>query len=210
MRTRLTLGALGAALMLIGCSEPPAAPVDEMMLAQQAQVIAADVAATTGAYHEGWIRRLLEALRDTEDPEALAFLEQAREYRRQAHEAFEAGDLAAAREFHRLAFRAVLSAVIEVFPDAAARTGAAVDQILDRIEQRLGDRDAPRIRRVLAHVRELREEADAALEAGDPVTALALNLRGFQILHRLVNHLRNRTDDRPDPVADAEMHAVSY
>ena len=79
-----------------------------------------------------------------------------------------------------------------------------MDQALARIEQHLGDRDAPRIRGVLAHVRELRTTADAALANGEPVTALALNLRGMQILHRLVEHLRGGMDH--DGVADGEMH----
>ena len=57
---------------------------------------------------------------------------------------------------------------------------------------------------MIAHVRELRNAADPALANEDPVTALALNLRGIQILHRLVEHIRDRHDH--DGVAEGEMH----
>jgi hypothetical protein len=84
-----------------------------------------------------------------------------------------------------------------------------VDQIVTQIEQRLGDREAPRIRAILAHVKDLRAQADAALAGGDTVTALALNLRGMQILHRLVEHVRDRHEDH-DGVADSEMQGTDF
>jgi hypothetical protein len=208
MRRTLTT-ALAATLLVAGCSQEPTASGDELALAQSAQLIAQDVATTSGATHEGWIHRLLDTLRTTDDPEALAFLEQARAYRDSARAAWEAGDAAAARAYARLAFRAVLSAVIEIYPNAPERTGLAVDQAIVRIEQFLGGRDAPRIRRILAHVKELRAEADRALAAGDKVTALALNLRGIQILYRLVEHVREAHADH-DAVADGEMQGVAY
>lgn len=208
MQQRLA-GALLAALMVLGCSQEPVAPAtDELVLAEQAQAVAQEVAAATGTTAGGWIRRLLETLRTTDDPEARAYLEQARAYRLTAHEAREAGDLEAARENARLAFRSVLAAVIEIYPDAPVRTGAAVDEAIARIEVHLGTREAPRIRRVLAHVRELRNRADRALAEGDTVTALALNLRGMQILHWLVEHLRELHDH--DGTADREMQEVSF
>jgi hypothetical protein len=103
----------------------------------------------------------------------------------------------------------VLSAVIEIYPNAPERTGQAVDQALDRIETFLGDRDAPRIRAILDHVKDLRAQADAALASGDSVTALVLNLTGIQILHRLVEHVRDHHADH-DEVADGEMEGVGY
>ncbi len=121
--------------------------------------------------------------------------------------AVQRGDTAAARAFRRAAFRDVLSAVIELFPNAPERTGAAVDTAVARIERFLGDRDAPRIRRILAHIDTLRASADSALGAGDKVTALALNLRSLQILHRLVEHVRYEFHDHDD-VADREMEDV--
>ena len=101
----------------------------------------------------------------------------------------------------------MLAAIIELFPNAPARTGAAVDTAVAKIENFLGDRDAPRIRALLAHVKDLRNQADAALASGDSVTALALNLRSMQILHRLVEHVRDHHRNH-DEVADSEMEGV--
>ncbi|HEV8304074.1 MAG TPA: hypothetical protein VGQ25_03850 [Gemmatimonadales bacterium] len=211
MRTQMT-AALAAALVIAACSQDPAGvsgASDELVLAQNAQSIAQDVAASTGATYEGWWARLRDTLRTTDDPEARAFLDQAAAYRDSARAAWEAGDTTAARAYRRLAFRSVLAAVIEIYPNAPERTGLAVDQAIVRIERYLGGRDAPRIRLILAHVKDLRAEADRALAAGDKVTALALNLRGMQILHRLVEHIREAHRDH-DAVADAEMQEVSY
>jgi hypothetical protein len=199
-----------AVLLAAACNQDPTSvSSDELVLAQNAQVIADNVAATRdgGTYFEGWIRRLVEALRTTDDPEAQACLAEARELRRQAAAAFQAGDRELARQLLHQSFLKVLCAVVEVFPNAPERTGLAVDQAIERIETFLGDRDAPRIRAILAHVKELRAQADAALAGGDKVTALALNLRGIQILHRLVEHVRDRHSDH-DEVADAEMNDV--
>jgi hypothetical protein len=200
---------LAFAGLLAACGREAAGPgADELVLAQEAQQIAQSAAATSGALHEGWLHRLLDTLRTTDDPEARAFLEQARAYRDSARTAREAGNYREARRYARLAFRSVLAAVLEIYPNAAVRTGAVVDNVIVRIEEFLGDRDAPRIRRVLAHVGELRAMSDRAADAGDTVTALALNLRALQILHRLVDHIRGIQDH--DGVADAQMEAVGY
>src|SRR6266511_279462 len=210
MRKHMT-AAVAAALVVAACNQDPTgvSGANELILAQNAQLIAQDVAASTGATCEGWWARLRDTLRTTDDPEARAFLDQAAAYRDSAHTAWDAGDTTAARGYRRLAFRSVLAAVIELFPNAPDRTGLAVDQALVRIERFLGGRDAPRIRLILAHVKDLRAEADRALAAGDKVTALALNLRGMQILHRLVEHIREAHRDH-DAVADGEMQAVGY
>jgi hypothetical protein len=209
MRKTMT-AAIAAVLVATACSQEPTAPQgEELVLAQQAQAIAQDVATTSEATHEGWLRRLFAALRDTDDPEAQACLAEARELREQARAASAAGNQELARQLWHQSFLKVLCAVIEVFPNAPERTGLAVDQAIVRIETFLGGRDAPRIRRVLAHVKELRADADRALAAGDKVTALALNLRGMQILHRLVEHIRDAHRDH-DIVADGEMQGVSY
>jgi hypothetical protein len=200
---------IAAAGALAACNQDPTGvSTNELMMAQSAQVVAQDVAASTRTSHERWIGRLLDTLRTTADPEARALLEQARAYRDSAHAAFDAGNREAARNYARLSFRAVLGAVIEIFPNAPERTGAAVDEAITRIEQLLGDREAPRIRAILAHVEELRAQANTALAAGDNVTALALNVRGMQILHRLVEHVRDRHGDH-DEIADSEMQGVS-
>jgi len=209
MHKRMTI-AVAALFVAAACNQDPTGvSSNELVLAQNAQAIADDVAATPGAgtHLEGWLRRLVEALRNTDDPEAQACLAEARELRREAAAAFEAGDRELARQLLRDSFLKVLCAVVEVFPNAPERTGLAVDQAIERIENFLGDREAPRIRAILAHVKELRDQADAALAGGDGVTALALNLRGMQILHRLVDHVRDRHRDHNE-VADSEMESV--
>ena len=209
MHKRITI-ALAALTFAAACTQDPtAASSNELVLAQSSQAIADNVAATPagGTNCEGWFRRLLDTLRTTDDPEARAFLEAARANRDSAWAAFQAGDTAAARAYRRTAFRDVLSAVIEIFPNAPERTGLAVDNAIDRIETFLGGRDAPRIRAILAHVKALRVEADQAFVGGDKVTALALNLRAMQILHRLVEHVRDNHRDH-DEVADQEMENV--
>jgi hypothetical protein len=209
MRKHMT-AALAAMIVAAACSqEPTSASNSELVLAQDAQLIAQDVAASTGASQSGWWQRLRDTLRTTDDPAVRAFLDQAAAYRDSAGAAFAAGDTTAARGYRRLAFRSVLAAVIEIFPNAPERTGLAVDQAIVRIERFLGGRDAPRIRAILGHVKELRASSDAAFGAGDKVTALALNLRGMQILHRLLDRIRDAREDH-DEVADSEMEAVSY
>ena len=202
--------AAAGALAVAACNQDPTGiSTNEMMLAQNAQLVAQDVAASTRTSHERWVGRLLDTLRTTDDPEARAFLEQARAYRDSARAALVAGNREAARNYARLGFRAVLSAIIEIFPNAPERTGTAVDEAITRIENFLGDREAPRIRAVLAHVAELRAQANTALAAGDKVTALGLNVRGMQILHRLVEHVRDRRMDH-DEVADQEMESTRF
>lgn len=201
---RRIFSGFAVAAFAAACSADTTAPISqEVVLAQDAQVIAQQVGAATGATHDRWFERLRDTLRTTDDPEARAFMEQSRAYHDSARRAFDAGDREAARRYHHLAFRAMLSAVVELFPNAPARTGAAVDQAVARIEEHLGTREAPRIRAVLIHVRDLRNQADVALANGEPVTALAINLRAMQILHRLVEHLRAGIDH--DGIADRQM-----
>ncbi len=203
--------AVAALSLAAACNQDPTGPssTNQLILAQNAQSIADNVAATPGGGTtcEGWFRRVLDTLRTTDDPVAIAYLDSARMNRDSARAAFERGDTAAARAFRRAAFRDVLSAVIELFPNAPERTGLAVDNAIDKIEKFLGGRDAPRIRAILAHVKELRVQADQAFVSGDKVTALALNLRALQILHRLVEHVRYANHDH-DAVADGEMESV--
>lgn len=209
MRKYVTV-ALATVLVAAACKQDLTAPPgDEMALALQAETIARDVATTTETTHGDWLRRLFVALRNTDDPEAQACLAQARDLGAQARAAYQAGDRELARQLLRDSFLKVLCAVVEVFPNAPERTGLAVDQAISRIEARLGDRDAPRIRAILAHVKELRVLANEKLAAGNKVDALALNLRAIQILHRFVGHVRHMHRDHDD-VADSEMENVEY
>jgi len=200
---RLGITAAAVALGLAACTNDVAGPsASELVLAQESQLLVEREVSSTHDNYLGWLGRLLAELRNTDDPEARAFLEQARALREQAAAARAAGNFDEARRLYEEAFRAVLSAVIELHPDAPARTGALVDAAVARIKERLGDREAPRIRRILAHVEELRALAKAA---DSPVTALALNLRAIQILHRLVHHVRSVGEREHDRVADDEM-----
>ena len=198
------LGILTAATMvaLAACADPTGVSNDELALAQQSQLLVEAEVSRTHDNYLGLLGRLLAELRNTDDPEARAFLDEARALHEQAAAARAAGNFEEARRLHEQAFRAVLSAVLELHPDAPARTGALVDDVIARIKARLGDREAPRIRRILAHVEELRADAKAS---DSPVTALALNLRAIQILHRLVHHVRDIGDRDHDRVADDEM-----
>ncbi len=212
MYKRMTIALAALTFAATACSQDPtAASSNELVLAQNAQVIADNVASTAGGgtNWEGWIRRVLDTLRTTDDPVARAYLDSARTSRDSAWAAFQRGDTATARADRRAAFRYLLSAVIELFPNAPERTGLAVDSAIDRIEKFLGGRDAPRIRAILAHVKDLRVQADQAFVGGDKVTALALNVRAMQILHRLVEHIRYAQHDH-DATADAEMDSVGY
>jgi hypothetical protein len=209
MHKRMTI-ALAALTFAAACSQDPTgAASNELILAQNSQTIADNVAASPrgGTTCEGWFRRVVDTLRTTNDPVAIAYLDSARINRDSASAARQRADTAAAHAFRRAAFRDVLSAVIELFPNAPERTGAAADTAVVRIENFLGTRDAPRIRAILAHVNDLRTQAGTALTAGDKVTALALNLRSLQILHRLVEHVRDNHRDHDD-VADGEMEDV--
>jgi hypothetical protein len=207
MRTRIA-GALACSLLLLACGKDPAAvATDELVLAEQAQLMAREITTTTSTHYEGWLHHMWEALRHTDDPEAQACLAEARELHHQARAALEAGNHELARDLSHQAFLKVLCAVVEVFPDAPERTGLAADEAIGRIEHWLGDHDAPRIRGVLTQVKELRDQADAALADGDQVGALALNLKALQILHELVSHVREHHGDHGE-VAGAEMEAV--
>jgi hypothetical protein len=208
MHRRMIVAAAAFLFFASACQHDPTAGItqNEVVLAQNAQIIADNVAANRegGTNFEGWFRRLIDTLQTTNNPVALAYLDSARSNRDSAHAAFERGDTAAARAFRRAAFRDLLSAVIAIFPNAPQQTGAAVDTAIAKIDSLLGNRDAPRIRALLQHVKDLRATADSALAKGDKVTALALNLRSMQILHRLVEHVEELNEDH-DEVADHEM-----
>src|SRR6266487_3338957 len=78
------------------CNQDPTgtSSTNELILAQNAQTIADNVAATPGGGTtcEGWFRRVLDTLRTTDDPVAVAYLDSARMNRDSARAAFERGD----------------------------------------------------------------------------------------------------------------------
>ena len=108
MRKHMT-AALVAMVVTAACSQDPtAASNSELVLAQNAQLIAQDVATSTGTNCEGWWQRLRDTLRTTDNPAARALLDTAAAYRDSARAALAAGDTTAARAYRRLAFRSVL------------------------------------------------------------------------------------------------------
>lgn len=183
-------------LILAACDQSSTlAPADEEALALS---LAAEAQQTLDADQvslQRLVQRLIRAVRERGDETAQAMLDEARQLHLAARAAREEGDLETARRLAHQAYALVLEAIVLTFPEAPARVGAAVDKVSDRIESRLGDRDAPRIRRVLARVAELRELADRALDEERPVEALAINLRAARFLVRLVHHLRHGMHD---------------
>src|ERR1041385_7065054 len=140
MLKRVTV-ATAALVFLAACSQDPtsAGSSNELVLAQNSQTIADNVAASTGGMNcDGLFRRVIDTLRTTDDPVARAYLDSARVNRDSAWAAFQRGDTAAARAFRKAAFRDVLSAVIELFPDAPQRTGAARPGTARSEERRVG------------------------------------------------------------------------
>lgn len=210
MRTTMTgAAALAAVVMVAACAQDLSGPqTEELVIAPEVEAIARDVANTTATTHEHWVARLLAALRHTDNAAAQACLAEARRLREAARLALAAGNRVLARELLRDSWLQVLCAVVEVFPNAAERTGMAVDNALERIDAFLGDRDAPRIRAILEHVTDLRARARSELAEGHEVTALDLNLRALWILHRLRDHIRVGRDEH-DGVARDEMESVA-
>lgn len=203
-----TLFLLMFPLAIAACSKEVTAPTTEAVLAQQSQGIAQEMLSSTQTTHESLLQHALDALHHHPDAEAEACLAAARDLHHQARAAHDAGDLELAAQLAQQSFQKILCVVVEVFPDAPARTGLAADEAIARIEHWLGTRDAPHIRQVLDHVKELRSQAEAALGGGDQIGALALNLRAIQILHRLANHLSEHHDH--DGVANSELYAIDY
>lgn len=185
-----------AGLTMAACdSSQTLTPADEEALALS---LAAEAQQTFDAAEVGLeqlVGRLLRAVRQQGDETALAMLAEARALRHAARAAREEGDLETAKALARESHELLLGAIVLTLPEAPARVGAAVDRVRTRITQRVGDREAPRIRRVLNRVAELRDAADAALAAGDPVTALDRNLRAARMLVRLMHHLRQGLDE---------------
>lgn len=201
------------ALVAAACSRDSAGPgaaasATEPLLAQQSQGIAQEVLSSTRTTLESLLQHALTALHDHPDPEAEACLAEARALHHDARAAHGAGDLEQAARLAHQSLLKLLCVVVAVFPDAAERTGHAADVVVGRIEQWLAGHDAPHIREVLEHVKELRSQAERELVTGNTLAALALNLRATQILHRLADHLPERHDH--DAVAFRELYGIEY
>jgi hypothetical protein len=85
----------------------------------------------------------------------------------------------------------VLQAVVLVYPNAAERIANVTRTGLERVRAALGDREAPRIRRVLDEIGALLRRSGAATSEGRPAVALDFALRAAEMLERLVDHVRD-------------------
>ena len=148
------------------------------------------------------VRRFKHAVENNGSEEALALLEEAKALREQAREAREAGDTATARDLFQQSGDAFFEAVVLTLPDSPARTGDVVDDVIARFQERIGDRDLPRVQEALEHAIDLRERASEALADGNEVEALQLNVRAGRVLsrirHRARHHRMGPGDGGPD------------
>lgn len=191
-RYLIALSAIG----LAACAKEPTGARDATTLQTEAALAAsfASFADSTAQHHGAPMPRLLDVffheLRSHPNAEAQALVDQSRALADSGRAARDAGDLDAARRYFIAAHETLFDAVVIVLPNAYERTGAVVDTILARITERLSDRDAPRIRRALAAIAQVRADAQAAA-ATDEGHALALNLRALAMLQRLRDHLQH-------------------
>lgn len=195
LKTMVALG-LSAAL-LAGCDNGALEPLEEESLALSLAADGVEVMEGHNARPGNWVRRLVRAVHQQGDAAAQALLEEARAFREDARAAHEAGDTAQARTLMEQSKSSLFEAIVLTFPDAPERTGNGVDEAIGRITERLGDRDAPRIREILDAAIALRVEADAALAAGDAVGALDLNFQATRLLTRMVHFVRGHRDGGP-------------
>ena len=185
MRSKL-LAVVFAGLMVAGCSdtEPLALDFEEALAAEL-------VSAVDQEQPGGIVRRMVQGVREHGGAEAQRMLRRARTFLDSARIARESGDHEAARNYSTRSYHMLLGAIVLTYPHAPGRIGAMVDAMQRLMRERLGDREAPRIRRVLRHVADLRARADATRR---PAVALSLNLTALHVLHRLVEYVRNGTD----------------
>lgn len=193
IRYLIALSAIG----LAACAKEPTGarreattPQTEAALATSFASFADSSAERNGAPMPRLLNAFFRELRAHPNTEAQALVDQSRALADSGRAARDAGDLDAARRYFIAAHETLFDAVVIVLPWAYERTGAVVDTILARITARLGDRDAPRIRRVLGVITQVRADAQAAA-ASDEGHALALNMRALDMLRRLQEHLQH-------------------
>ncbi len=198
-------------LLLAGCSDQPdtvapeAADLEAASELELAASLTSEVAQATRSDGgpENLVRRLIQGVRENGDDLAHRMLRQSAVLRDSARAALEAGNEEEARRLGRQSYGLLLGAIVRTFPNSPARVGHIVDDILAHMRARLGDREAPRIRKVLRHAAELRTRANEALDAGRRNAALGTNLTALRLLQRLVHHVTNGTDDAEDSAQEA-------
>ena len=178
------------------CSRESPIPTDASVPASEASLAlnlagSADSAARVGQSTLDLVLRAVRAaLAQQDNPRARALLEQSRVQADSGRAAAQAGNRDAARRYFEAAHNLLFRAVVQVLPNVGQRIGAQVDTIRARMLLRLDTAAAPRIRRVLGFVADLRTQADAAAAAGDLAKALGLNIRAMDTLRALQQHLQ--------------------
>jgi hypothetical protein len=198
MRVKSTVVTALLALSLPACSnDPSGAGADaeslddaELQLAASLGQEADSIGRRNGAPPGRLIHRFIEAVKTSGDSQALALLDLSRALADSGRAAREAGDRETARSHFQASFEALFDAVVIVLPGAYETARAIVDTILARVYERLGDQEAPRIRRVLEIVGGLHAEAGASA-AEDEGHALALEVRALMMLQRLREQVQN-------------------
>ncbi|MFQ5703330.1 MAG: hypothetical protein ACE5HT_04835 [Gemmatimonadales bacterium] len=191
-------------LVLAACGDQPRTTLpnepDAVTELELAANLASEVMRATEADGgpESLVRHLIQGVRAKGDDQAHRMLRIAATLRDSARVALEAGDRQAARRFEHMSYGMVLGAIVRTFPNSPARVGNIVDNVLGHMRQKLGDREAPRIRKILRHVAGLRGRANEALDAGRNNVALGTNLTALRILQRLVHHVKDGLDDAED------------
>jgi len=181
---------------LAACSRESRVPTDASVPSAEASLAlslagSADSAARAGQSTMDLVLRAFHsALAQQDNQRARALLERSRAMADSGRAAAQAGDRDAARRYFVAAHDLLFRAVVLVLPDAPGRIGAHVDTIRARMLVRLDTVAAPRIRRVLGFVADLRAQADAAAAASDPAKALGLNIRAMETLCALQRHLQ--------------------
>lgn len=191
-------------LSLAACSDDPTGTGSDVLSNGEQEFVTSLVAdgdsimQRHGAGPRHLLHRLKNAIEETGNEEALELLNQARDLREQARAARESGDTAMARDLFQQSGEAFFTAVVLALPDSPQRTGEAVDRVIERFQERLGDRDLPRVRDALNHAIELREMAEQALAEGNEVEAVQLNVRAGRVLGRIIHRARHHRDGPGD------------
>jgi hypothetical protein len=197
MRRIAVASAVLAVAALAACSREARMPTDEGALTGREASLAASLSGTADSIAQRErntmgliVQAFFNALRQSDNPGARALVEQSRALADSGRTAAQAGDRETARRYFEAAHETLFDAVVLVLPNANQRVAASVDTILARTLARLDTAAAPRIRRVLGFVAELRGWADAALAAGDAGKALTLNVRAIETLRMMHRHLQ--------------------
>jgi len=197
MRRVAFASAVLAVVALAACSREARIPTDEQSLTGPEASLAVSLSGTADSIarrERGTMDLIIEAffnaLRQSDNPGARALVEQSRALADSGRAAARTGDRQTARRYFEAAHETLFDAVVLVLPDANLRLAASVDTIRARMLARLDTAAAPRIRRVLGFVAELRGRADAVLAAGDAGKALTFNVRAMETLRAVHRHLQ--------------------